>query len=182
MGKAKYTKMKPVEFVRIYFPHAQASEKKTGISAIFTLAQAAIESAWGEVAPGNMFFGVKDTDGINGNEQLITTTEYSRRNDLKFPVIIYIKPVMYRGEKYFKYRVKDYFRKYKTPEECFDHHAAFFYVNQRYRLALGVVNDPAQFAIQVAKAGYATDPAYGDTLLKVIRMIEKIINSDPVIQ
>jgi flagellum-specific peptidoglycan hydrolase FlgJ len=164
--------MTPSKFVRKYLEYARNSEKKTNISAVFTLAQAAIESAWGKVAPGNMFFGVKDTDGINGNEQLLRTTEYSRRSNLQFPEIISITPVIINGQKYFKYRVRDYFRKYDTPEECFDDHSLFFYKNPRYRLALGVANDPIQFAIQVAKAGYATDPEYKDTLIKVIKMIE----------
>ncbi|MGL4596344.1 MAG: glucosaminidase domain-containing protein, partial [Bacteroidia bacterium] len=76
--------MKPADFVKAFFPFAKKTEEKTGISAIAILAQAALESGWGEKAPGNMFFGVKDTDGLNGNEQLLTTTEYSRRSDLKF--------------------------------------------------------------------------------------------------
>lgn len=165
--------MKPAEFVKEYYRYAQASERKSGISAVFTLAQAAIESAWGEVAPGNMFFGVKDTDGVNGNEQLLRTTEYSRRADLKFPVILSITPVIRRGEKYFRYRVKDYFRKYNTPEDCFDDHALFFMKNHRYRYAMPVAGNPIQFAIQIAKAGYATDPEYGTTLLKVITVVQK---------
>ena len=167
--------MKPSEFVHQYLPYARETERKTGISAIFTLAQAAIESGWGESAPGNNFFGLKDRDGVNGNEQLLVTTEYSRRNDLQFPVILSVKPILLNGQKYFKYRVKDYFRVYADPGECFDDHAAFFYKNPRYRLALGVVHDPVQMAIQVAKAGYATDPAYADTLIRVIRMVEKEI-------
>ena len=167
--------MTPAEFVKTLLPYAMKSQKKSGISAVFTLAQAAIESAWGEVAPGNMYFGIKDTDGVNGNEQLLRTTEYSRRNDLNFPEIISITPVIYKGQKYFKYRVKDYFRKYESPEECFDDHAAFFYRNPRYRYAVAAGMFPIQMAIQVAKAGYATDPAYEQTLIKVIRMIENEI-------
>lgn len=167
--------MTPREFVRSYLPYALQTEEKHGISAVFILAQAALESAWGKCAPGNMFFGVKDTDGINGNEQLLTTTEYSQRADLKFPEIISIEPVILNGKKYFKYRVKDYFRKYDTPGDCFDDHAKFFYENGRYRLALGVADDPLQMAIQVAKAGYATDPNYAEKLFKVISTIEQII-------
>lgn len=163
--------MTPEEFVSKLLPYAL----KTGISALFVLAQAAIESGWGRVAPGNAFFGIKDSDGMNGNEQLLTTTEYSRRSDLKFPVILSVTPVLISGKKYFKYRVKDYFRKYDSPEDCFDDHASFFYRNPRYRPALEVAHDPVQFAIQVSKAGYATDPGYQDTLVKVIRMIEKEI-------
>jgi len=161
------------EFVKEFYPFAEITQNKTGISAIFILAQAALESGWGEVAPGNMFFGVKDTDGLNGNEQLIRTTEYSRRNDLQFPEIISITPVVINGQKYFKYRVRDYFRKYETPEESFTDHAKFFFKNPRYRHALGVAKDPVQMAIQVAKAGYATDPKYAEKLINIIQQIRK---------
>ncbi len=168
--------MTPTEFVRELLPYSRKTEAKTGISAVFILAQAALESGWGKVAPGNAYFGVKDTDGINGNEQIITTTEYSRRNDLKFPVIISITPIVIRGLHYFKYRIKDYFRRYNSAEECFDDHASFFLRNPRYKSALEAKGDPCQFAIKVAKAGYATDPGYQDTLIKVIGMIEREID------
>jgi len=168
--------MTPREFVKTYLPFARACEQKSRISAAFTLAQAALESAWGEAAPGNMFFGVKDSDGINGNEQLLRTTEYSQRSDLQFPEIISVEPVIRNGQKYFKYVVKDYFRKYDTPEDCFNDHAQFFYKNGRYRYAIGVANNPYQMAIQVAKAGYATDPDYEQKLIGVIKTIENEIN------
>lgn len=170
--------MKPGEFVKTYLQHARECEQKTRISAIFTLAQAAIESAWGKCAPGFNFFGIKDSDGRNGNEQLLETTEYSQRSDLKFPVIISVNPVMIGEKKYFQYRVKDYFRKYENAGESFDDHAAFFYRNPRYRNFIGVANDPIQAAIQVTKAGYATDPLYYEKLTKVIGMIQKIIKDE----
>lgn len=165
--------MKPKEFVTAYFPFAKETEQKTGIAAIAILAQAALESGWGKAAPGNMFFGVKDTDGINGNEQLLTTTEYSRRNDLKFPEIISITPVLKNGQKYFKYVVKDYFRKYETPEQCFTDHTNFFFKNPRYKTALEVRSDPYLFIDEIAKAGYATAPDYAALLKSVARSVEK---------
>ena len=152
--------MKPKEFVSAFLQFAKETERKTGISAIAILAQAALESGWGKAAPGNMFFGVKDTDGINGNEQLLMTTEYSRRSDLKFPEIISVTPVLKNGQKYFKYIVKDYFRKYDTPEQCFTDHTTFFFKNPRYTTALEVRSDPYQFIDEIAKAGYATAPDY----------------------
>jgi flagellum-specific peptidoglycan hydrolase FlgJ len=167
--------MKPELFVNKYLPHAKKVEAKTGISAIATLTQAALESAWGDVAPGNMFFGVKDTDGINGNEQLITTTEYSSRANLKFPVIISITPVIRNGRKMFKYIIKDYFRKYNTPEDCFNDHAHFFLKNSRYAKALAVKYDYNSFFEEIAKAGYATDPNYADTLKAVSKSIVKFV-------
>jgi flagellum-specific peptidoglycan hydrolase FlgJ len=167
--------MKPSEFVAAFGPFAKQTEEKTGISAIAILAQAALESGWGKAAPGNMFFGVKDTDGVNGNEQLLTTTEFSRRADLKFPEIISITPVIRNGQKFFKYIVKDYFRKYDTPEACFTDHTKFFFQNKRYATALTVKSDPYKFIDEIAKAGYATAPDYAPMLKSVARMIEKLL-------
>ena len=167
--------MQPDEFVRNYFAYARQTEDKTGIPALAILAQAALESGWGNIAPGNMFFGVKDTDGINGNEQLIITTEYSRRADLKFPEVLSITPVLRNGVKWFKYRIKDYFRKYNTPEESFTAHANFILNNKRYAKALQVKNDPYKFIDAIAAAGYATAPDYAVTLKMVAKKIEKYL-------
>jgi len=167
------TKLKPKDFVDLLYPFAKETQDKTGISAVAILAQGALESGWNGASPGWAFFGVKDTDGINGNEQLLTTTEYSRRSDLKFPVIISITPTIRNGQKYFKYIVKDYFRKYESPEECFTDHANFFLRNPRYSEALKVKDNPISFINAIAVAGYATDPNYADTLTTIVKMIEK---------
>ncbi|HOI48460.1 MAG TPA: glucosaminidase domain-containing protein [Prolixibacteraceae bacterium] len=167
--------MRPHEFVKKYLLYAREIEDKTGLSAVAILAQAAVESSWGEAAPGNMFFGIKDTDGVNGNEQLITTTEYSRRPDEKFPVIISVKPVVVSGQTLYKYKVKDYFRRYETPAGSFADHAALFFRNKRYQQALAVRHDPEKFLIEIARAGYATDPEYISLLLKVVKMIQNEI-------
>jgi flagellum-specific peptidoglycan hydrolase FlgJ len=163
-------KLVPAEFVRQFAPFAQATEQKTGISAVAILAQAALESGWAERAVGNMFFGVKDSDGINGNEQLVTTTEYLKSPHLGhlFPEVISIKPTK-TGK--WKYTVKDWFRKFDTPEESFRHHADFFLKNKRYAEALKVGHDPVAFFREIAKAGYATGPQYFEVLTAVARMI-----------
>ena len=49
--------MTPKDFIKQYKPFALETERKTGISHLFILAQAALESGWGNSAPGNMFFG-----------------------------------------------------------------------------------------------------------------------------
>jgi flagellum-specific peptidoglycan hydrolase FlgJ len=167
--------MKPELFVDKYLAHAKKVEAKTGISAVATLTQAALESAWGDIAPGYMFFGVKDTDGINGNEQLITTTEYTRSINNPMHIPISSTPVIRNGVKMFKHKGKDYFRKYATPEDCFNDHAQFFLKNKRYAKALTVKNDYNRFFEEIAKAGYATDPNYADTLKAVSKSIVKYI-------
>lgn len=168
--------MTPKEFVNKYYPFAKETEDDTGFSAIATLTQGAWESGWGKFAPGNMLFGVKDTDGINGNEQLLTTTEYSRRADLKFPEIISVEPVLMNGKKYFKYRCMDYFRKYDSPKECFTDHTNFFIRNPRYAEAVKVKDNPMLFFDAIAKAGYATDPNYAAKLKSIAYLVEKAIS------
>ena len=167
--------MTPKEFTAAFLPFAKQTEAATGISALATMAQAAVESSWGKSAPGNMFFGVKDTDGVNGNEQLLATTEYSRRADLKFPVVISVTPIVKNGIPMFKYIVKDYFRKYATPADCFTDHCQFFIRNKRYMAALQVKGDANKFIDAIAAAGYTTDPNYATTLKSVVKMITQFI-------
>lgn len=166
--------MTPKDFKTYYLPFAQASEAKTGINAYATLAQAAEESGWGEHAPGNMLFGIKDTDGLNGNEQLITTTEYSKRSDLKFEHFLHKEPVTIHGEKFFKYTIQSYFRKYSTPEESFTDHGNFFLQNPRYAEALKVRDNPDAFIDAIAAAGYATGPRYAADLKSIVHTLQTI--------
>lgn len=162
--------MKPELFIKKYKPYADEVEKLTGISSVFLLAQSALESGWGDKAVGNMMFGVKDTDGLNGNEQLIVTTEYLKHANAKFPQIISIKRQV---NGLYKYIVKDYFRKYNSPKESFLDHANFLIRNPRYKKALAVKSDPFKLADEIAKAGYATAPNYNVFLKQVINSITK---------
>lgn len=162
-------------FIKEYLSSAEEIQKKTGLHWLAILTQAALESAWGTKAVGNMFFGVKDTDGINGNEQLITTTEYSTNPDLKFPVILSKEQVLMNGKKIWKYKVKDYFRKFDSPADSFLHHVNFIQKNKRYAKAWEVRADYNKFFEEIAKAGYATDPNYTATLKSVAKSILKRI-------
>ncbi len=163
--------MKPVDFVVKYYPYAYLVENKTGISAIFILSQAALESGWAKSIPGNALFGIKDTDGLNGNEQLLLTTEYHSTPLIKYPKIVSIVQV---GKKLWKYRVYDYFRKYDTPDGSFLDHCEFFLKNKRYKKALAVKSDPIKFAEAISAAGYATDPLYSNTLKSIINTVKQI--------
>ena len=166
--------MSPKEFIKQYKPFALESEKKTGISYLFTLAQAALESGWGERGVGNNFFGIKVPKNLvssmlNEKKQLLRTTEVLSSANVVFPKIFSIKK---RADGKYTYSVLDWFRKYETPEECFTDHAQFFFKNKRYAKALLVKADPYKFAEEVAKAGYATAINYADSLKKVIKTIE----------
>ena len=164
-------KLSPKEFVKTYYPFAKEVEKETGVFAVTILVRAAIESGWGDRVLGNNFFGIKDTDGINGNEQLITTTEYIKRPGAKFPVILKVVPF---GNKIWKYLVKDYFRKYDTPKESFMDFANFLKRNPRYSKALTKTN-ALDMGVEICKSGYATDPSSIKLCQQVTAMIEKLI-------
>jgi len=162
------SKLTPKEFVAKFLQFARQTEEKTGISALFTLAQAALESGWGASVPGNMFFGIKA--GANDNRQLLRTTEVLKNPDVKFPEVISVKK---RTDGRYDYVVKDWFRKYDTPEGSFTDHAGFFFAYNRYSKALEVKHDAYAFADAIAEAGYATAPNYAATLKSVIQTIER---------
>lgn len=171
--------MRPNDFVSAYLPYAMETEAATGISAAAILAQAALESGWGEKAPGNMFFGVKDPDkGKTGKGQLVVTTEYLRKPDLHhlFPEVISV--VWSDKYKKWKYTVKDWFRKFDTPAGSFLEHAQLFTKNPRYANAVANGKDVELFFREVQKAGYATAPNYADVLIAVARTIKRNLPSE----
>lgn len=172
--------MLPKDFVTQYLPFAQEAEGDTGISATAILAQAALESGWGERAVGNMFFGVKDTEkGRTGKGQLLVTTEYFKdpNQGHLFPEVLSV--TWNEPRKRWKYVVKDWFRKYDTPADCFKDHARFFLENQRYAGALIHAGDPIRFLEEVAKAGYATAPDYARILGQMVQMIRRFLPPEP---
>lgn len=171
--------MLPKNFVAAYLPYALETEAVTGISAAAILAQAALESGWGEKAPGNMFFGVKDPEkGTTGKGQLIVTTEYLKKPDQHhlFPEVISV--VWSDKYKKWKYTVRDWFRKFDTPAGSFLEHAQLFMKNPRYATAVANGKDPEQFFREVQKAGYATAPNYADVLIAVVRTINRNMPSE----
>jgi len=160
----------PEEFVKTYLPEAKKVEKETGFHYLTTLTQGALESGWGKKALGNNFFGIKWSESNKQDKQLITTTEYHSTNSVKYPEVISV--VKQPNGKY-KYTVKDWFRKYKTPAEGFEDHISFFLKNPRYAKALLVKDNPSKFFEEIAKAGYATADNYSDQLKSVMQSIIK---------
>ncbi len=162
--------MTPEGFVKTYLPEAKKVEAKTGFHYLIPMTQGALESGWGKKAIGNNFFGVKWSEGNKQDKQLITTTEILSKPNVKFPEVISV--IKQTNGKY-KYTVKDWFRKYKTPSEGFEDHINFFLVNPRYVKALLVKDKPGLFFEEIAKAGYATAPDYADQLKAVMNSVIK---------
>lgn len=172
--------MTPQSFVDKFYPFAKQAESKTGIPALFSLAQSALESGWGKHAPGNMLFGIKTGSGKSfggwqGEKQLIKTAEYSTSPNLKFHQILPGYPKK-EGDKY-KYMVKDYFRSYPSPLFSFLDWAGMLAGLSRYAKAMQQRNDPFLFAEEVAKAGYATDPTYAKKVSGVMQQLAPLVKS-----
>lgn len=175
--------MKPVDFIKAYHNAAKQAELNTGINAVFSLAQAALESAWGDKAPGYAFFGIKDSDGLNGNEQLLPTVEYSRYPHLTVQQVglAEIDRIEWNEAAHqFIYHGKAYFRKYNSPEEGFEDHAHLFFRRnangiQPYAAGLAVITDPEKFAQTIAPI-YASGPKYAELIISIMNSIKSLIN------
>lgn len=159
------------QFVAKFAPGAVALEKQHGVPAVFTLAQGAIESGWGDKAIGNALFGIKANKSWKGKKQLVTTHEYHKddKQGHRYPEVISITKVR---EGRYKYKVKDHFRDYDTVQEGLADHSNFLLVNKRYKGAFNT-ETPEEFAKAVAAAGYATSPTYADLLISVIKSVRK---------
>jgi flagellar protein FlgJ len=126
---------------------AQACQKRTGIPASITLAQAALESSWGARALGNNLFGIKADRNWTGPTVDVPTHE------------------VIRGE---RIAVTDKFRKYASFAESMVDHAQFLLRNPRYAPCFKETTG-AGWARALQECGYATDPDYAKKLQDIIR-------------
>ncbi|WP_460308921.1 glucosaminidase domain-containing protein [Actinocorallia aurea] len=158
-------------FVAKYRGYAEHSQEATGVPALVTLGQAALESNWGSAAEGHNFFGIKAkaTDPPEKRQLWKTREVLPTPNATGFPEVL---SVTQRPDGMYEYVVRAWFRKYDSPEEAFSDHGRFLRNQSRYAAAFDHLDDPYAFAREVAKAGYATDPHYYDVLAKRMAEIE----------
>lgn len=138
-------------FFNEYAPWAVETMKETKVPASVTLAQAALESRWGDsllASKYNNFFGVKG-EGPGGSVNLWTTE--------------------FRGGRYEK--VKAPFRIYNTPKESFTDHANVIAKGKYLRHAMEHTESAEAFiqALQGGHYKYATDPHYVDKIMNLIK-------------
>src|SRR3954451_16601751 len=122
------------------------SQIETGVPASVTIAQATIESGRGQsglTRQANNYFGIKG-QGPAGHIIMKTREVINGRSIM----------------------VDAPFRKYHNAAESFADHSRFFLENPRYRQAMLVADDAKQFAVEIQRAGYATDPDYAKKLIR----------------
>jgi flagellar protein FlgJ len=141
-------------FVNRMGASAQAASAASGVPAPLILAQAALESGWGKreirADDGTQsfnLFGIKADRSWQGPVVETTTTEYVD------------------GE---PQRIRAKFRAYGSYEEAFTDYARFMTRNPRYANVLAT-DDPTAAAHGLQRAGYATDPQYGQKLVRIMQ-------------
>ncbi|MGB4359631.1 MAG: flagellar assembly peptidoglycan hydrolase FlgJ [Rhodoferax sp.] len=144
------------QFVERMLPAAQRASEASGIPAQLIMAQAALESGWGRreihAADGrNSFnlFGIKADKSWKGPVAETSTTEYVNGTAQK---------------------TRAAFRAYGSYEEAFADYARFLLGNPRYANVLATDN-PVAAAHDLQRAGYATDPAYGGKLVRIMQQM-----------
>nr|NLI51580.1 hypothetical protein [Propionibacterium sp.] len=139
-------------FISRVAPAALASQQRTGVPASVTIAQAILESGWGQsqlTRRANNYFGIKCTAKASPTQRgcvALSTAEYVRGR---------------------RVTVVARFRAYANAQGSFEDHARL--LASRYRSAMAVTHHPETFARRLQSAGYATDPRYATRLIALMR-------------
>ncbi|HWR34720.1 MAG TPA: glucosaminidase domain-containing protein [Clostridia bacterium] len=134
------------EFIRVATEAARTASARSGLPAGVTVAQAALESRWGESQlsrRANNFFGIK----AHGKHAWVEmpTTEFFGGSASK---------------------VKAKFARYESMAQCFACRDALIANGALYLEARTAAKDPEKFIRALAKR-WATDPKYAEKLMKV---------------
>lgn len=155
---------------------AVACETETGVPALLSMAQWALESGWGAHAPGNNCFGIKTYPG--SLQQLLKTSEWFTPTEAarflkkvagRTAEKVTIIPA--RKDKRELYHCQDWFAAFPSLAVCFVKHARLLSDGQPYMKAfagLKAHGDVELFAQEIAPI-YATDPDYGVKILTLMR-------------
>jgi len=136
------------DFILAVAPGARESQRRTGVPASVTLAQAILESDWGRsklTREANNLFGIKARSGPGS-----AGTYEIETDEVDDDQIV---------------TVQASFRAYTSLADSIVDHGRWFHENSRYRTALEVDDDPRTFAYAISDAGYATDPDYAPKLI-----------------
>jgi flagellar protein FlgJ len=142
------------QFVRSVMPTIQRAAQALGVNPLGMLAQAALETGWGQRMPRTAdgtpslnLFGVKAGDGWDGARAVAETVEVS-------------------GGVASQRRTA--FRAYGSIEDSVNDFASLLTTSPRYREAIAAGGSAQGYVDSIAKSGYATDPDYGNKLNQVL--------------
>lgn len=137
-------------FVQRIAPYAEQAAKVLGVPADALIAQAALETGWGQHLPGGTgdtsssnLFGIKSGGHWQGQAVGAQTVEY------------------HAGSAQVQQQA---FRSYRSVGQGMDDYVNLLQSSPRYQHALGTGQDVTAFAAGLQRGGYATDPAYVEKL------------------
>jgi len=146
---------------------------KFHVPASITLAQSALETAYGRRVINNNYFGIKDK---SGETSPIATTEYYNETEFKANKhkIVSYTIIKRGGQTLYKCTVRDSFVSYATAWESFRAHSIFLIENERYAPLFTGGKNFESWADRIGSTkyggvGYATSPIYGELLKKIIK-------------
>jgi peptidoglycan hydrolase FlgJ len=150
-------------FVRNMLPHAQAAGQQLGVDPGNLLAQAALETNWGQNLPqdssgrsSNNLFGMKASTGWTGATVSSSTVEYQGMAATS---------------------TSAQFKAYATPEQSFQDYVSLLRDNPRYSGALNTGSNVQAFAAGLQRGGYATDPDYASKIAAVSHKVSSAVAS-----
>lgn len=149
----------PQSFVASLKPFADKAAKALGVDSTLLLAQAALETGWGQKVvknargSSNNLFNIKADRSWHGAKVATQTLEYQDQT-----------PVMEKAA----------FRSYSNYQDSFNDYVRFLANNPRYTTALRHGGSDEDFIRGIHQAGYATDPQYADKVLRVKAQIEQM--------
>jgi len=140
-------------FMSQLLPHAQQAASELGVDVNVLLAQAALETGWGQSVIKNAqgessfnLFNIKADKSWQGKQTRVSTLEYDGG---------------------VAKREMAGFRSYDSYKESFDDYVNFIKSNPRYGEALKKADNAAQYVRELQKAGYATDPRYAEKIMRI---------------
>jgi flagellar protein FlgJ len=151
------------EFIHRLMPLAESAAAELGVSPSVLLAQAALETGWGRsvIRKGDgsssfNLFCIKAGSQWEGKRAGVVSLEYDQGVAVRRAAS---------------------FRAYDSYEESFGDYVRFLRENPRYAAALARADDPAAYARELQKAGYATDPHYANKILAIARRADSLYDA-----
>ncbi|MBU2923261.1 flagellar assembly peptidoglycan hydrolase FlgJ [Colwellia sp. 1_MG-2023] len=151
----------PKDFVTALIEPAKKVEEKIGVPFQVIIAQAALETGWGQKiikdqqgSSSNNLFNIKADNRWDG--------EHIQKDTLEFEQGAMVKK-------------SAPFRAYESLNDSFNDYANFLTNNDRYQGALQNSGNVEHFLQGLQQAGYATDPQYANKIMATLRTVSNLI-------
>ncbi|MDB5979389.1 MAG: flgJ [Pseudomonas sp.] len=162
LAPSKKTFASQDEFVATMLPLAKDAAARIGVDPSVLVAQAALETGWGKSimrsqdgSNSHNLFGIKAQGGWQGPEARAITSEFRDGQMVK--------------------ETAD-FRSYDSYADSFHDLVTVLQSNNRYQGVLKSADNPVQFAKELQKAGYATDPDYASKISQIAKQMKSYQN------